>query len=259
MSVILNETKQAEHILKRGAVGSKPASTLFLLGKYYRQKLELNKDQTSEKLHEFMRKNFKNYNSALWEKIIEDISNKADKYPLREIDYIGISQNELDNIANLHNIKYEKLLFTMLCYAKLYNIMSENNNGWVNTGIQELYRVARVTVKYKKDKFLYLNDLEKNGFISFSNRNDNLNIRINFATDTDIVLKINDYRELGYEYLNYIGDGKFIRCQECDRLVRKNNNRQKYCSDCYKKINSKMTNQRQKQNRLFFLENSENP
>ena len=238
MSVILNETKQAEYIIEKGEVGTKPTSTLFLLGKYYRQKENLDKEQTVNKLNEFMVANYKNYNPALWEDIIEDIAKKANKYTLREIDSIGITQSELDKIVELYNIKYEKLLFTMLCYAKLYNTISENNNGWVNADIQELYRVARVTVKYRKDKFLFLNDIERTGLISFSNKNDNLNLKVNFFDmDGESVLEISDFRELGYEYLNYIGDSKFIRCSECNRLVRKKTNNQLYCTECAKNIN----------------------
>ena len=254
MPVVLNEKKQAEYIIEKGEVGNKPTSTLFLVAKYYRQKENLNKEQTFNKLNEFMEKNYKNYNSATWEDIIEDISKKANKYPLREIDYIEITKSEIDTIRNICNIKYEKLLFTMLCYAKLYNKISDKNNGWVNTNIKELFRVARVSVRYRNDKFLYLNDLETAGLISFSNKNDNLNLRVTFVdNNSDTVLKIDDFRELGYEYLNYIGDGKFIRCECCKKLIRKKSNKQKYCTDCYKRINSDMTNERQKKNRKNFF------
>ena len=254
MPVVLNEKKQAEYIIEKGEVGNKPTSTLFLLAKYYRQKENLNKEQTFNKLNEFMEKNYKNYNSATWEDIIEDISKKANKYPLREIDYIEITKSEIDTIRNICNIKYEKLLFTMLCYAKLYNKISDKNNGWVNTDIKEIFRVARVSVRYRNDKFLYLNDLESSGLISFSNKNDNLNLRVTFVdNNSDTVLKIDDFRELGYEYLNYIGDGKFIRCECCKKLIRKKSNKQKYCTDCYKRINSDMTNERQKKNRKNFF------
>lgn len=253
MPIVLNETKQAEHIIEKGEVGTKPTSTLFLLGKYYRQKKNLNKEQTFNKLNEFMQQNYKNYNSALWEDIIEDISKKANKYSLREIDSIGITQPELDKITELHNTKYEKLLFTMLCFAKLYNVISENNNGWVNTDIQELYRVARVTVKYRKDKFLFLNDIEGTGLISFSNKNDNLNIRVNFVNmNEEAVLNINDFRELGYEYLNHIGYNKFIRCIECKRLVKKKSKHDystKYCTECAKKIESQNALKRKRKQR----------
>lgn len=235
MPVILNEKEYAEQIIEKGEVGNKPTSTLFLLSKYYRQEKKLSERKTAEKLNEFMKQNYKGYNEALWEDIIEDISKKGKKYLIQEIKSIDITQKELDEISKLTNMKYEKLLFTMLCYAKLYNTLSETNNGWINTDIKEIYKSARVTVKYRNDKFLYLNDLEETGLISFSNKNDNLNMRINFIdNDSDVVLKITDFRELGYEYQNYIGDGKFIRCSECGRIVRKNGKSDKYCSNCAK-------------------------
>lgn len=233
MSVILNETKQAERILEKGEVGNKPTSTLFLLGKYYRQKEELNKTQTFTKLNEFMSEHYNNYNAALWENTIEDISKKAHKYALKEIDKIEITKTELDKISELNNIKCKKLLFTMLCYAKYHNIISDKNNGWVNAEIRELYRIARVTVKHRADKFLYLNDLEQMGLIEFSSKNDNLNLKVTFIDDDgDIVLTISDFRELGYEYLNYIGNGKFIRCECCGRLVKTTGKNTHYCTEC---------------------------
>lgn len=240
MSVILNEKEQAEKIIEKGEVGNKPTSTLFLLSKYYRQEEKLGEKKTAQKLNEFMEKNYKGYNEALWEDIIEDISKKGKKYLLQEIESINIAKVELDTISGIENMKYQKLLFTMLCYAKLYNTLSDTNNGWVNTEIKEIYKVARVTVKYRNDKFLYLNDLENTGLISFSNKNDNLNMKVNFIdNDSDIVLKIKDFRELGYEYQNHIGDGNFIRCSECGRLVRKKSNHDrstKYCKECARNI-----------------------
>ena len=65
----------------------------------------------------------------------------------------------------------------MLCFAKLYNMLSDTNNGQVNTDIKEIYKTSRVNVKHRNDKFLYLNDLEQLGLISFSNKNDNLNLK----------------------------------------------------------------------------------
>lgn len=233
MPVVLNGIKQAEAILEKGEVGNKPTSTLFLLSKYFRQKLKLTEKQTSEKLNEFMIENYKNYNPVLWEDIIEDISRKGKKYNLRNIEHIGITQLELDTIETAKNKSHRKLLFTMLCFAKLYNITSINNNNWVNADIKEIFKTARVTVKHREDKFLLLNDLESNGFISFSNKNDNLNMKINFIDNkNESVLFISDFRELGYEYLNYIGDGKFVRCKECNRLVRQTSKNIQYCLEC---------------------------
>lgn len=233
MPVILDEEKYAKKIIDTGEVGNKPTSTLFLLSKYFRQKMEYGEKKTEKELNQFMVDNYKNYIPAQWEDVIEDIAKKGKKYKLQKIDYIGITQKELDEISKVCNLKYEKLLFTMLCYAKLYNHLSETNNGWVNTDIRELYKVARVTVKYRNDKFLYLNDLEATGLISFSNKNDNLNMRINFADQsTDYVLKVDDFRELGYVYQQYTNNGTFTNCKECGRLIKKTNNKCLYCNDC---------------------------
>ena len=233
MSIVLNERKYAEEILEKGEVGSKPTSTLFLLSKYYRQNKELSEKKTVQALHSFMAEHYKNYNPVLWEDIIDDIAKKGKKYPLQEIDHIGITQNEIDQISKVTSLKYQKLLFVMLCYAKFYNATSKKNNNWVNTDIKEIYRVARVTVKHRNDKFLYLNDLESTGLISFSNKNDNLNMKVNFIdTDGNAVLKITDFRELGYEYEQYVGENKFIRCKLCQRLVKQKSNRSTYCSEC---------------------------
>ena len=237
MPVILNEHDQAERILETGDVGVKPTSTLFLLSKYYRQHCSLNADETRDELNQFMENNYKNYNAALWEDIIDDISKKGIKYPLKRIPFIGITQLEIDTISSVSGIKYQKLLFVLLCHAKYHNVLSGTNNNWVNVGIPELYKLARVTVKHRNDKFLFLNDLEKDGLVSFSNKNDNLNLQCNFVdTSDDYVLKISDFRELGYEYLNFIGEGKFFRCACCGHLSRKTNNKCMYCGDCAKKI-----------------------
>ena len=150
----------------------------------------------------------------------------------------------------------------MLCYAKLYNCISENNNGWINTDIKEIFRVARVSVKYRNDKFLYLNDLEKIGLISFSNKNDNLNIRVNFVEmNGKYIFDIDDFRELGYEYLNYIGNGKFIRCSECSCLIRKTNNKCLYCAKCKHEKQKEWQRISMRKNRHYnceVLENGEN-
>ena len=117
--VVLNETKEAERIISEGEVGNKPTSTLFLLSRYYRQKVNLNKQDTICKLNDFMTRNYKNYNPALWEDVIENIVSKAHKYKLREIDYVEIFQSELDTISKVNSIKYEKLLFTICCLIQI--------------------------------------------------------------------------------------------------------------------------------------------
>lgn len=259
MTVVLNELKQVKQILSGGEIGSKPSATLFILGRYYRNTEGLDEDRTAEKLNEFMQKYYANYNSASWEGIIESIAVKSSKYPLRNIDCIFISKQELDTIRNIKNLKYEKLAFTMLCFAKLYNTVSAQNHGWINTKISEVFRSAGVTVKHRNDKFLYLNDLYTKGLISFSKSNTNLNLRINFIDDrSEPEIAIDDFRKLGNEYLQYIGKGTFLRCHKCGVLIKKTSNNQMYCTNCAKIMNVEKQRDRNKQ-RMIDSENSRNP
>lgn len=240
MAIILNETEQAKQLLKLGEVGPKPTSTLFLLAKYYRQKENLDKEQAVSRLTRFMEQNYKGFQPVLWADTIEDICKKAVRYPLREISHVPVTGPELDRISQLPNRKYQKLAFTILCHAKLHNMISANNNSWANVKINDVYQSARVSVRQKQEKFLCLNDLERFGYLSFSDQNDNLNLKVNMiAPDAPPALTVSDFRELGYEYLNYLGEGSFVRCTKCGRLIKKKSKRDystKYCADCAKEI-----------------------
>ncbi len=77
-----------------------------------------------------------------------------------------------------------------------------------------------------------LNKLIGLGYIELPMKNDNLSIRVAILDETENELFIRDFRELGYEYLNYIGQN-FIRCAECGILTRGNKNGTKrYCTSC---------------------------
>lgn len=263
MQTILNETTYAEKILKNGDVGKKPSSTLFLLAKYFRQKKGFDAQETETALDSFMEKNHPGYTAVLWEQTIRRLTKKSGDSHLREIDFIAITAQELECIRLLKNPKYERLVFVLLCHAKLYDAVSGTNNGWANLRIPNLFRLARVSVRHRDDKFLYLNDIETNpvlgveALISFSNKNDNLNIRVNFiSTKGTPVLKISDLREPGYEYMNFRKEGNFIRCSKCGRLVRVKNKHDfstKYCSLCKKERELELARQRVRRHRTSSM------
>lgn len=242
MSLILDEAKYVEEIvLGKGEVGNKPSSTLFLLAKYYYNHEKLNKKQIEKKLDEFMRKNYPNYNEVFWEDIIESISKSSDKYSLNELSAIPITKNELMIIESLNDDRLERYLFSMLCYAKAYYMISDKSGGWINTDLSVVYNTSRLRSRNSDDKFHLVNQLlhrnyivddQKLPMISVSKKNTNRNVKINFIDiNGDEELSISDFRELGYEYMSYKG-GKFIRCEKCGKLIRKTNNRIKYCKPC---------------------------
>ena len=120
----------------------------------------------------------------------------------------------------------------MLCLAKFNNLRNPNNNGWVNTDTKEIYDLARYSCS-RDNRDINIGKLRQKGLVELPKRNDNLNCRITFINDEDEEeLFVSDFRELGYEYLNYLGE-KFIRCSECDTLTRiGKTNRKIYCTKC---------------------------
>lgn len=232
--IILNEKNYAEECLNHNVILDKPFFTLSIIAKYYYHCLGYRRKKIITLLTDFMCKNYPDYenNKLSWQTTIDKIAASAGKYKLFEIDGVKITKSELAKISEIHNKVLERLMFTMLCLAKLGNERNERNNGWVNTEVKDIFTLARISATIY-DQDLKINQLYQLGLIEFPKRNDLLNIRVTFIDNKgDEELYISDFRELGYEYLKYNGE-HFSHCQECGILMRQNKNRtRKYCNDC---------------------------
>lgn len=231
--IVLNEIKYAEDVIANGKIDKKPSSTISLLAKYYKQHQKKSNKETFDEINIFMQNNYPFYNKIKWENSILGIIDKSDKYKLREIDSIEITEKELETIKSLNNERKERLLFTMLCIAKTFNKTSEINNGWLNTDINEIYKCARVSVKQANEKYLIVHEFIKLGLLECSNKNTNLNLRVAFIdNESPVVLDIITLEELGYEYMNYRNKARFCRCTVCDKLIKvKRNENRLYCTE----------------------------
>lgn len=232
--IILNEKAYAEDCLKNRVVDNKPFTTLSILAKYYYHCLGYRKKKITELLIDYMEKSYPYYssNKTSWDDNIEKIAKNAGKFNLFEIDGVWITKSEIATIQDLHNKVLERLAFTMLCIAKLNNIKNPKNQGWVNTDAKEIFSLARIScsVTNRYERIGMLNQL---GLLEFPKKNDNLSSRVTFINDeSEKVLNISDFRELGYEYLKFTG-GNFTHCQDCGILIRNNRaGTKKYCSSC---------------------------
>lgn len=229
--ILLNEKEYAEKCLREKVVIGKPFFTLGILAKYYYSE-GYRKKKIVELLTDFIDKSYYGYSTdkSEWDKTIEKIAKSAGKYPLHEIEGVWITQSEIDRVKSLNNQSLEQVLFTILCIAKLNHIKNPNNTGWVNVGVKEIFEIARVSCSALKRNEVIgaLYDLK---LLELPKDNSKVSMRITFLDDVgDKVIFISDFRELGYEWLNYCG-GKFIRCQECGILTRYTRNR-RYCKNC---------------------------
>lgn len=232
--IVLNEKDYAIEHLESGDVGEKPFFTLSMIAKYYYHCLGYKKSKINKLLNEFMQKNYFGYQNdkLTWEETIDKIVRNVNKYELLELAGVSITESELEKIATLDNPEKERVMFTILCLAKLGQLRNPNSDGWVNESTKDIFKMARVSSK-RFDRELCIGELADDGFLELPLRNANNSVRVTFIdNEGEQKLLVSDFRELGYEYLKYKG-GNFIRCAECGILTRGNKNGTKrYCKDC---------------------------
>lgn len=231
--IVLNEKEYAEECLKNKTIDDKPFYTLSILAKYYYHCFGYRKKKITELLIDFMEKAYPRYscNKAMWDDNIEKIAKNVGKYTLYEIDGVWITKAELETIENIKNKVLERLAFTLLCLAKLANIKNPNNTGWVNNDAKEIFTLARISCSVS-NRYERLGELHQLSLLEFPKRIDNLSCRVTYINDdSEKVLFISDFRELGYEYLKYKGEN-IIRCRECNILFRPKHGNTRYCAVC---------------------------
>lgn len=238
MKLILNEKQMLEDSLETGYIDKdKPSNTMRVLVKHYFS-IGMNKPQIIDVVDKFFALNFPSYNSVKWQKAIENMVNfiyRKKDFTLLDIRNVEITENELNTIIKLNNIKFEKLAFTLLVYAKIYNQMNSKEENWVNEEHKYIFSDAKVVINVKdQGKMLY--DLKELGLVGFSSMITSTNIKVNYVDmDSPAILVISDFRNFVLEYLRWKGEN-ICSCDECGLLFIPSNNRQKYCKKCWKEI-----------------------
>ena len=229
---MLNEVEYAEKLLSGDTKDKDPYSYLPILSKYYRQILDYSPKKTIAALNDFMVNNYINYNPVRWCSFIESCVKRSKKLGLSKIQFVGVTQRELDVIQSTKNNTTAKVLFSLLCIAKYFNMRRESNNSWTNIASKDIFRMSNVSTTIEKQD-LIINELYRSGLVGMSKKIDNLNTRVLCVDDgDDFVLKISDFRNLGNEYMNW-KQGGYFRCAECGALRKQNKYGNRiYCNDC---------------------------
>lgn len=231
MSIILNERDVAREAIETRQLGSNPVETLSLVAKYLRQENGYSKREVRTKLDELMLQWDPRTNLVTWSDMLDSLTKQSDKHPLRCVDEVCITRGELDTIDAIDGIQLQRLAFTLLCVSKYWDAVNKENNGWVNATDRDIMAMANIRTSVQRQSYMY-NKLWSMGLIGYSRRVDNLNTRVEFTDrDSDVVLHISDFRNLGNQYMLYRGM-QYIRCAQCGLVVKKNGNKQKYCPSC---------------------------
>ena len=231
MKYILDEEKWAEDTIASATIDGSHMETLARLARYYYEK-GYKTNEIREELNKFLMRSDKYADVSGWKDAVARCVRQAGRYRLLVADGVDITKSEIEKIDLLKGVLKKKVMFTMLCVAKYYNLRNpEMNNNWVNTKMKEIFGMADVQITMRRQCML-VNDLITDGYLKPSVAVDNTNMNVQIVDDdSEVVLTVTSFRDLGNQYLMYKG-ARYVVCAECGAVVKKNSNNQKYCRKC---------------------------
>ena len=209
------------------------------LAKYNYFVKNLSDDDNYNEIVSYIKSHVSFFSDIDWSSDIDKAIKRVKKYPYKKIESIKITQNELDYIKSYNDIKQEKLLFVMLCFAKYNHDFHGTSSYWVNESHSLIFKEARVHVKAVERPAL-LRELLLKGAFTMSNAPGTFSKKLAYVSEDSndpVILELTeiDFEELAYTYLFYKdGFTGFVHCANCGRLTRKKVNNQKYCKECAK-------------------------
>lgn len=239
--LILNEKQYAERLYLGENTDIKSLLTkVGYITRYQLHVLKHDDNQNYKCTVEWLKRYHNIFDESYYSNLISDAIIKAYKKPFYNIDSIKITQNELDVISSLNNLRAEKILFVLLCMAKQQSIAYGFLEGLVNYQITDLCKTARVSVP-AEDREYILHSIVKQGLLGYPKKNDTKCLIVNFidnVNDAILILDETDCRELAYIYLSWKNDGNgYTKCQKCNRIMKQSKTKpKKYCEECAKKV-----------------------
>lgn len=230
--IIFDEKLYAEELLRKGfKTKNKNVYELNILCKYFFYEGLLGENEVKKKLIKFCEKYVEYFDIDEWYKIINNTIRSAKRGTLKTGKEVNITQKELDTILTIEGLREQKVAFTLLVLYKFY----ECNK--FNVVIEDIYRLSEVTTINRKTKLQILYKLTQAKLIDIDMRGRRW---VKFTCDhSDNVISIRNFDNFIWEYLKFVGQGKFKRCMECRVIIKDTNGNKKYCQLCQRKVLNK--------------------
>jgi len=253
---IFNEIKYAENMIFQGFIQKKYEYELKILAKYYFSKGFCD-DILRNKIKEFCYDHIPDFNEVKYVGMIKRAHKYGENNRLFVVKSVRITQDEIDKIRTLNNLKIEKIAFVFLVLAninkqkytlymgdKIKYIQKINKNKknplklpnislpyLLKEKINNIFTFAKVYLR-KKDRNTILRALIEKEFIIMS---DKCGYKINFIhhNTKNTSLIIENFDDFILEYERLIGDN-IGYCIMCNKPIRITSGRRKYCNKCSK-------------------------
>lgn len=222
MTAVLNEIEWAKDRINNNELGRHPFETLCRVAKYYLADDNGNRQAARCRLETFLLRCSPTASTVLWGDTLDKAVKYAAKNKAVEIEYIPVTDKEMDTIHNLKGAQLQRLALTLLCLSKYWNMVNDVDTYWVNSKDNEIMKIANINTSIRRQCLMY-NQLYGAGLVRFSQKIDNTNVQVCFAEDGDIAMKVTRFDNLGYQYKLFMGDDAYFCCQECGLVVRREN------------------------------------
>jgi hypothetical protein len=185
---------------------------------------------------EWMKCHHSNFDESVYSNLISDAIKLAHKSPFYKIDGIKITQQELDIISTLEDLRAEKVLFVLLCMAKQQAVSYGFENGLVKYSLPDVCKMARISIPTEDREYILYNIIQT-GLLGYPKKNNTKCLFVKFIdNDNEAVLNLNEDHcaELAYEYLNWKNNGVgYDRCELCNKAIKQSKrNPKRFCKEC---------------------------
>lgn len=239
MTIILKENEWAKQMIDSSSLGKKPAETLRRVSRYYIDQ-GFSADDARKKTELFLLQCDHTASIAKWSPTLDNAVRYAQRYPAVDIEKIVITDEEMKIVDALPGKQIRRLAFTLLCLAKYHTVVWSDFDYWVNDKDSDVMNMADIHTSIKRQCLMY-KELRDMGLITFSKKVDNTSVRVNFVSGEAPALYIDDFRNLGYQYIMFHG-GPYFKCSNCGITTQISNpgvgRPQKYCKQCASEIST---------------------
>ena len=246
--MIFNEYERASEIDEKQKFSVDIMRDGILLARFYKTN-GLTKEETSDKIWTILSKLDDCFTQKFKEKCLKDIMHGFDHFELMSNEPIYFYKEELDVIQQLENKTTRKVLFALLYIRKASGKdVFEDEQSDIN----------RICIKRIRSEALYksLYELKVLGFTKYTsykgrNKTQIIYPALNVKYDSEPVITITNKNNIINYYYRYIGEGKYVNCKGCGKLVPVTSFHVDYCDKCAKK---NMLDSKRKYNKKYYKE-----
>lgn len=246
MKRIANERAYVEHMLEKKEINEKrPGKDINSLIKYYYEMdRTITKEELQERVSQTLLEMINNEKAVKrWQVSIKgyinDFMSYADTFRgLSHVEYIEITENEVNKIKELKNHKLEYTAFSLLVYLKVRNgITGKTDNIYCPSGEEDVKLMKKISgLKVTLKEFtLLMKQLQDLGYTN-NGIGGAVNCRLNYVDiDSKVIITVKDFdnNHLHLYYMYYNDNIKYRHCCICNGIITyKQHENTKYCSHC---------------------------